>query len=734
VASTPSHERDKLRSQKESPIELFEPALPSRHPVTVWVARRRLHPLKLAAALFLLAALAGAVAIGLGPDSPSSVAELQLRQKVVVAPFRVAGAAGSLAYLRDGIVELLSTRLADDTSARAVDAGAVLSAWRAAGLTSTAAVPRDTVVKLAARLGAERVVIGSVVGTPQRVILRASVIAVPSVAVSGEAMVEGPADSISALIDGLAARLLVSEAGEDERLASYTTASLPALRAYLAGQSAFRQNNYTTALRHYQTALREDSTFALAALRLAIVADRLNEDAQKRRGVALGWAARDALSERDLALLFAFAGPRYPLPSQAPEQLAAWQRLADLAPNDAEAWYVLGASLFHDGAAAGLLQADERAAASLARALSIDPNHAPARLLLIQLALWPGREPPRQDLALDSALRGPLRPFAPFLRWRLAIANADTAGLRRIRSTLPRLTPGNLRAMLMASQFEGVGLLDGAQALGLLRERAGRRADRVDLLLAQHSQWVQQGRPQAALEATIRLGSLLGSHAHLRLRILDALYAEGDSAAAAAAASELMTTSGLAAGAFASATSLADRCVLAQWHIARGDTAGVETAIGALREAPLTIHQLLPVSAAPPLCADLLEAALAISTGRADALSRVQRLDSLVLTSQTAGDAIAYAPLLMARLYQRAGDPRRALVALRKRPYLSGWPRYLATAWREEGRLAQLLHDLPAARDAYDRYLALRTAPEDAIVPQVEQVRRLRAALETSSP
>jgi hypothetical protein len=107
----------------------------------------------------------------------------------------------------------------------------------------------------------------------------------------------------------------------------------------------------------------------------------------------------------------------------------------------------------------------------------------------------------------------------------------------------------------------------------------------------------------------------------------------------------------------------------------------------------------------------------------------MERLDSLALTSQTAGDAITYAPILIARLYERLGEPRRALQAIRKRSYMSSWPRYLATALREEGRLAQLVGDQAGAQEAYERYLAFRTAPEDDIVPQVEQVRRLLAAL-----
>jgi DNA-binding SARP family transcriptional activator len=81
-----------------------------------------------------------------------------LQQRIVVAPFRISGADASLHFLREGMVELLSTRLAEDTSARAVDAGAVLRAWRRAGIHRSQDASNDTVARLAARLGAERVI------------------------------------------------------------------------------------------------------------------------------------------------------------------------------------------------------------------------------------------------------------------------------------------------------------------------------------------------------------------------------------------------------------------------------------------------------------------------------------------------------------------------------------------------------------------------------------------------
>ena len=82
-----------------------------------------------------------------------------------------------------------------------------------------------------------------------------------------------------------------------------------------------------------------------------------------------------------------------------------------------------------------------------------------------------------------------------------------------------------------------------------------------------------------------------------------------------------------------------------------------------------------------------LSAAHAVLTRARDARSRLQHVDSLVLAPQVVGDLAAYAPLLIARLHERLGDPTAALAALRRRPFMSEWPRYLGTIRGEVERL-----------------------------------------------
>ena len=619
-------------------------------------------------------------------DATATVEQLPVRQRVVVAPFRVSGATPSMAYLRDGMVELLSTRLADDSAARSVDAGAVLGAWRAAGLAPAMDVSRDTVVKLAARLGAERVVVGSVVGTPARVIFRASVLLVPSGRLSAEASIAGPVENLTSLIDRLAGQLLASEAGEDQQLALQTTRSLPALRAYLAGQAALRALDYTAAQRYYDSALRRDSSFALAALRAAIVADRLFDAPQLRRALAIAWAHRDALNDRDEMLLAAYVGPRYPAPPTRAELLAAWQRIVDASTTDADLWYALGTRIVHDGTAAGLPDAAGRAREVLERAVATAP-HPAARGLLATLGAV------RVEAAAGPATLGP---FAPFVRWHAAVARGDSALVAHLRDTMFRLGPANLRAIAMSSEYDGVGLGDGARALEFLEARATRPADRADALLGAHAHALVRGHTREAASVVARLARLgPESSAPLRLRVLDGLYAAGDSAAAADAAGELSGRTGLdpSAGLTSSETWTANLCVLGQWQLARGDTAALRRSADALRMRTRThgasdsTTSIELADAAPGACAELLSTAHAVLTRARDARSRLQHVDSLVLVPQVVGDLAIYAPLLIARLHERLGDPASALAALQRRPYMSEWPRYLGTIRGEVARL-----------------------------------------------
>ncbi len=713
---------------------------------STWGRRRGSKRLLGAAALAAIAVLTLALGVPrwreqqAADPAPAWPAVAPLPQAVVVAPFRVTGASTSLAYLRDGLVELLSARLADDSASRSVDAGAVLSAWRKAGLAETAEVPRLTLVRLAGQLGAERVVVGSVVGNRGHAVIRASVVVVPSGAVTGEATVEGPADSVTTLVDRLAARLLVVSAGEDESLASQTTASLAALRLFLTGQAAFRSGNFSVALRLYERAVQRDSTFALAAVQLARTADRLGALELRGRALATAWSTRAVLGERDRAQLAALVGPKYPGLSRTSELRAAWERLVALTPQRANAWYEVGSRLVHDGPVAGVPAARTRAVIALRRTLALDSAQGAARQLLTHLAVGEPVELTAGGAPHDTTLRRMGGALAPFLRWRVAAARGDTVALTWFQDTMPRLGPANLRAVVLASQFDGVRVGDAALAVRALRVRATRLIDRVEATLAEHALALNTGRLGDARAAAARLDDLQpGAHGAARLHVLDAIY--GDvSPVDVAGPVELLRESvdgRTPSDALLPGERLADACVVAQWSLARGDTVVAARAIALLRasvdeSAPRTLSDggaAALVATPPAVCLELVTAAWAVLSHRADAAGALLRLDSLAITSAVASDAATYAPIFLGRLHARAGDLPRALAAVQRREYMVGWPRYLTTALREAGAYAVRAGDSEAARSAYSHFLRLRSAPDGALTSQRTAVRQALAAL-----
>jgi hypothetical protein len=353
--------------------------------------------------------------------------------------------------------------------------------------------------------------------------------------------------------------------------------------------------------------------------------------------------------------------------------------------------------------------------------LTLDSTNSAARDLLT--VVYPAPE----SMGESPGWPGPLG------RWRRELSSADSGGREWFRDTLPALDAGSLRAVASLAQLEGRGLVDAHAAVRQLRAKAGRPAERIEAALAEHALALNEGRIRDALAASSRLADLVpAAHPELRIRALDALYGDGDLRAgeAAARALERVAASRPATDPSARAIQLSDACVLAQWRLQRGDTTQVRHVIERLRADPLqTVVHLPAASAGPAACAELLEGALAVEQQGAAAAAAVAGLDSLAFTAAASGDAVTYAPLLIARLHERLGDPRAALEAVRRRADPIGWPRYLASALYMEGRYATLAGAPGLARLAYQRYLALRGRPDPELRARTDEVRGALAAL-----
>ena len=451
---------------------------------------------------------------------------------VAVLPFRVAGADPALGYLREGIVDLLAMKLTGEGGPRALDPRALLSRWHRALHFGASDLSPDAAVNVARGLGAGRLVDGGVVGTPEQLVLTASVLTVPGGATRSRASVTGTAASLPALVDRLTAQLLAGESGRTE-LATLT--SLPALRSYIDGQAALRGGRFIDAFRSFNHALDIDSTFAVAGVGLN-EAKFWGGGEDHWRGIRLAWAGRGRLSPRDRALIAPWIGPNFPNPGpmlSLEQKFAALEQIVATVPESPEGWYELGDHFYHWGALAGYDAPLKRAAADFRRALDLDSSYAEPLLHLFDLSAAEGDTASVRRLGNIALTADSGSDAADYLRWQMAYTLRDTAALARIRARFDQLSGKNLFYIFERSQETGARLDDARRAVAVLLKRADsdsarRGAIRLEYLLAMNS-----GRPREGLEWLVASERLVDQVGNWDGRVKDALYWGGDSSAAA---------------------------------------------------------------------------------------------------------------------------------------------------------------------------------------------------------
>ena len=651
---------------------------------------------------------------------------------VAVLPFRTVGATGELAWLHEGIVDLLSNKLGAGAALRTAEPTSVLSAWRRAEGSSDKAITSDAALRIAGGLGAGRMIDGSIVGTPEHLTMTASILTLPSGRSTASVSAEGPVDSLSALVDHLAARLLPLAAGVDTSRLSTSSSSLPATREFLAGYMALRKTDFREALRHFREATVLDSTFALAALELVHasvwVGGTGSEDG--RRGKRLAQAGRNRLIPADRALLDAWDVEN----ATGPQWIERWQAALRANPNRAEVWYALGDAYYHVGRLVGLDDPLALAAEAFQRGWASDsmdgagslayrrsPIVAEPLIHMVEIAQMQGDTASVRRLAALQLDFDSTSVFGWYIRWHRAVSLGDSA--QRVFwaesqnvephawdfithfmawtgitiQDLPRAKTVQTRALELTSP----GQVSGSYTLGLLNG----------------------GRPREA-RRFLHLDD--GSVEDLSERIFDALYWEGDATTAADAVHRLAPFAAISAKSSRGGRLRSKAiCALGAWHAARGHYRYVENAIRKLRAASDTgrgSHDSALPNESAALCAALLEATRASTLDLPDVWTKLTKAD--VAARTYINSAPLGANLVVARVAERQGDLTLALRAVRRRgSKLDDYPYYLSTFLYEEGRLAALTGDTIGALQAYRHYLALRVAPEPELQPEVERVR-----------
>jgi tRNA A-37 threonylcarbamoyl transferase component Bud32/TolB-like protein len=422
---------DRWQSAEEIVGRIEALGVPASRRPTRWTGRR-------------IAAIAGAlillVALTLGVLRPGGRAGSDGSANVLaVLPFTVRGSP-ELAYLGEGIVDLLSASLDGAAGLRTVNAHALLGFVGRSG--SEMSTSRASGV--AQHFQAGLYVVGDVLEVEGKLRFSASLFDRKDDAHPlAEATVDGDPGDVLALVDLLATRLAADRLAEGgarlTRAAAVTTSSLPALKAYLTGEQAYRAGQYAAAATAFQEAVAADTAFALAFYRLGMAQERLAWAHAARQSADLAFLHSSRLSDHDRRFLEAVVAMRRGRSGDAEQQFHA---IVQAYPDDAEAWYQLGELLFHGNPLRGGSMTDARE--PFTRALFFDPGDLGALYHLVRIAARDGNQTELDSLAARFYQLSPAGDRTLELRWLQASTRRDSAGLDSVNAALGRAADGIL--------------------------------------------------------------------------------------------------------------------------------------------------------------------------------------------------------------------------------------------------------------------------------------------------
>ena len=203
---------------------------------------------------------------GLGTNSslPSNVK----LNSIAVFPFEVRGKS-DLQYLREGMVDLVSTKLDGIPGMNSIDPFVILAKVR--NSESTVQDPY-AFATISADLGAQEFLLGSIVDIGDKLQFSASKYSQKGKLLGQTTVETDDTQNLSKTIDQLVFELisdkLKTEGQEFNSLAALMTEDLEALKFYIEGERLFRTAEFADARDQYEQALALDSTFAQAWTRL----------------------------------------------------------------------------------------------------------------------------------------------------------------------------------------------------------------------------------------------------------------------------------------------------------------------------------------------------------------------------------------------------------------------------------------------------------------------------------
>jgi hypothetical protein len=292
------------------------------------------------------------------------------------------------------MVYLLSMSLRTPHEVSPVNPRTLLGAVESGGASYQAP---DSALTAAESLGAGSMILGDIVAVGGRLRITASLYdsahhTEPITTVGVECDTTGVFGAVDAIASQLLATMHRGAAGQMIQVATLSTTSLPAFKAFLLGEGAYREARYADAVVAFQKAVALDSSFALANYQLAMAGDWAGIPSIPLAAAEAAYRDRSHLPPRYHLLLDGFRSWRA---GDLDRAEASYRDAITSDAGDEEAWYQLGEVLFHD---AGLrARSPQESRAAFEQVTLLDPANRAALIHLLRLAAQ------RSDaLAVDS--------------------------------------------------------------------------------------------------------------------------------------------------------------------------------------------------------------------------------------------------------------------------------------------------------------------------------------------
>jgi len=395
--------------------------------------------------------------VGNGEDLANTGATLSLDNQVLaVLPFAVQGG-DDVQYLGTGIVSLLSTKLDGAGDLRSVDGQTIL---RIADREDYAPGSRSSAISVASVFGAGLYVVGEIVEAAGRMQVSAALHSTDAEAPLAEATIDGGVDDVFDIVDDLTARLLSGirggSAARVQRIATVTTASVPALKAFLEGEAHFRHGQFAQAVESFRRATEQDTLFALAYYRLSLSAEWNFANKLSLGAAENAVALSDRLADRDQRILDAYLTRRRGDNASA---AIKYRSILGTYPDEMEAWLDLSEILFHSNPLVGRSFTESRE--TLERVLEFDPNHSTALIHLARVAAYEA-----DSVAVDSLTQRFIE-LSPDAGRNLELSVVRALGMRdsaAIAEVVDRFASSEESGIAMAAWSGGVFARDVAMA------------------------------------------------------------------------------------------------------------------------------------------------------------------------------------------------------------------------------------------------------------------------------